>query len=384
VGEVARNTFSLPMKHEQKFEWFDLFRGCAAMLVLLGHVRALMFLPYAESKPNGLGKVFFFMTGFGHEAVVIFFVLSGFFIIRSIHKSAVSGKWSASNYALNRLSRLWTVLIPALIISFVWDSIGMEFYSTAPSYRGEIPFMDVSPVGKLSLSVLLGNIFFVQSIVVPTFGSNGALWSLTNEFWYYALFPLLYFSLVRQYNALTRIALVMIAVAVTLFVGYSIALYFLVWLMGGAVYLVVEKNKKWTTTNLLLIASLVLVLGTLGGIRIGLNPSVFNDFTLGVAVSTALIALSGRTIKSEWLRKISIWLSNISYTVYVVHLPLAVLITTVLIPLRLTWSLQSLGMYFLVCIILVVYAVAMYYVFERNTTRIKKFISQLSTRYSHA
>ena len=34
------------------------------------------------------------------------------------------------------------------------------------------------------------NAFFLQTIVGPTFGSNGPLWSLAYEWWYYVLFPL--------------------------------------------------------------------------------------------------------------------------------------------------------------------------------------------------
>jgi hypothetical protein len=34
------------------------------------------------------------------------------------------------------------------------------------------------------------NAFFLQTIAGPTFGSNGPLWSLAYEWWYYVLFPL--------------------------------------------------------------------------------------------------------------------------------------------------------------------------------------------------
>jgi len=38
---------------------------------------------------------------------------------------------------------------------------------------------------------LPANVFFLQTITVPVYGSNSPLWSLANEFWYYLLFPLL-------------------------------------------------------------------------------------------------------------------------------------------------------------------------------------------------
>ena len=42
----------------------------------------------------------------------------------------------------------------------------------------------------LAPHILFSNIFFLQGIYTPTFGTDGALWSLANEFWYYLLFPL--------------------------------------------------------------------------------------------------------------------------------------------------------------------------------------------------
>jgi peptidoglycan/LPS O-acetylase OafA/YrhL len=43
----------------------------------------------------------------------------------------------------------------------------------------------------LGPEVLLGNLVFLQAILVPTWGSNGPLWSLAFEFWFYIWFPTL-------------------------------------------------------------------------------------------------------------------------------------------------------------------------------------------------
>src|SRR5436190_16032937 len=57
----------------------DLSRWVAAFLVVVEHARSLMFPPSgADSQLGLLGKAFYFMTGFGHASVMVFFVMSGF------------------------------------------------------------------------------------------------------------------------------------------------------------------------------------------------------------------------------------------------------------------------------------------------------------------
>ena len=176
------------MKHNSKLIWFDFFRGLAAFLVLISHVRNLLFEDYV---PNGnpLAQFFYFITGFGHEAVILFFVLSGFFIIGSIHESVQRQQWSIRNYIINRLTRLWIVLLPSLLLTLCWDHLGLMLYSDAYTYAGTlINISPESPVLHLGITNFAGNLFFLQTILVTTFGSNGALWSLSNEFWYFVLF----------------------------------------------------------------------------------------------------------------------------------------------------------------------------------------------------
>lgn len=374
------------MKHENKLQWYDFLRGIAAIAVLIGHVRALSFVPFEQSNADAAGKAFYFITGFAHEAVVIFFVLSGFFIIRSIHESAAARRFSIGDYAFNRLSRLWVVLIPALFVSWGLDTIGLTWFADTPAYQGQIEFMEgVSPVGKMGVLTLLGNTFFVQSILVPTFGSNGALWSLANEFWYYLTFPLIYLSISSFYRSIgLRIALGMLAVGVLIFVVQGIALYFLIWLMGGVVYLALERFNLRFGNRWFIAATLALFGITLTGIRLRMTPLVFNDFSLGITTVLVLITLGGKEIHLSALRKISVFLSNISYSLYVTHLPIAVLITAAFLPARMTWSFGNAGFYLLTVGAIMLYSMAMYFLFERNTAAVKKYLSHFRKRTVHA
>jgi len=101
---------------------------------MLGHVRGLFFVdfPLLASKSFAY-RVLYAVTGFGHQAVMIFFVLSGYFIGMSVIDSVSWQRWSWREYLVNRLTRLQLVLFPALILGAIWDQIGMRIPKRPPS-----------------------------------------------------------------------------------------------------------------------------------------------------------------------------------------------------------------------------------------------------------
>ena len=66
------------MKHSS---FFDFLRTTAALLVLFGHTRNWLFTNIGSvAEPSKLLKFFWLITVLEHEAVVIFFVLSGYLV----------------------------------------------------------------------------------------------------------------------------------------------------------------------------------------------------------------------------------------------------------------------------------------------------------------
>ncbi|QCR22596.1 acyltransferase [Pontibacter sp. SGAir0037] len=364
------------MEHNKVFYWLDLIRGIAALQVCIGHIRSLFFQDYADVDKSVFTKAFYFLTGFGHQAVVIFFVLSGFFIIRSIYTAYENSKWSLKNYLIDRLSRLWIVLIPALFITLVLDVVGTGLLPESPAYLGKIENLaDINPNDKLHAGVLIGNLFFLQTIFIPTYGSNAPLWSLAYEFWYYIIFPVLFMAYKVEDGSYKKILLCLIGLLLLIMVGKSIALYFLIWLMGGASYFLLKRfNTRFLSKPHILLTIITMFAVVLSCVRVGILPVFFNDFSLGVVTAILVVALVNCNMKFSFLRKIALFISNISFTLYLTHMPFAVLITGLIVEQRVAWDIDSFFMFILICVTTIAYSYTMWLLFEKRTPVVKKWI----------
>lgn len=240
---------------------FDLIRAISALMVCASHLRNVMFLDRGEVKGGGhLLDAFYLMTGLGHQAVVVFFVLSGFFVGGSVLQGRHTFSWP--RFTLARLSRLWMVLLPALLFTALVDQYLMRF---APGILDGIRSDDwnsgPSPEKPWSnsLSTLVGNCLFLQTITVPVFGTNSPLWSLANEFWYYFIFPLgmLAMGLLGERSRLRSSLAVGSLVGLGLLLPLEMWSGFAIWLMGVVVWRI-PPIRPWSGRILILFGGLLL------------------------------------------------------------------------------------------------------------------------------
>lgn len=182
----------IPFNRTTASAQLDLLRGLAAIVVCLEHWRNLLFVDYPTvAQHRTLFAVPYVLSGAGHQAVIIFFVLSGYLIGGSVFRMFAQNRWSWKRYMTHRLVRLWLVLLPALVLGGALDLLGITLGRAPALYAGQVQNHMLSNVSQaLTPGIFAGNLLFVQGIFVATLGSNGALWSLANEFWYYILFPL--------------------------------------------------------------------------------------------------------------------------------------------------------------------------------------------------
>jgi peptidoglycan/LPS O-acetylase OafA/YrhL len=223
----------------------DLFRGLAAILVCVGHIRNAFWVDYGEIQVKAWWhSPAYLLTSFGHQAEIVFFILSGFLVGGGV--IAKSNKFAWLDYFPARLVRLWVVLIPALIFTAICDFLTLKALPNA--FDGTLSNLwnsgSYSSDGS-GWKVFVANGLFLQTVVTPVFGSNGPLWSLANEFWYYMLFPLigLGLNLIGESGFLKRGIMLMLAAIIALCLPHEIIIYFSIWLMGVGCSIVIKKYK---------------------------------------------------------------------------------------------------------------------------------------------
>ena len=104
----------------------DALRGIAAVGVCLSHLRDFFFVDYPHpAHKNLLLAAIHLVSGLRHQWVIVFFVLSGYLVGGSVLRSMALGRWSWREYLLNRLTRLYIVLVPALVLGGLLDATGI-------------------------------------------------------------------------------------------------------------------------------------------------------------------------------------------------------------------------------------------------------------------
>lgn len=152
----------------------DALRFSLAVLVVVGHISEP---PFSHGWPN--------VIAWANGAVPGFFVLSGF-MIRYV---TATREREARRYWISRASRIYSVVLPAVVFTVVCDAISRRvnppFYSlvTRPEPWSEIP-------ARIGIHLLfLGQIWGHSTLLL----SNLPFWSMGYEVPYYVLFGLLQF-----------------------------------------------------------------------------------------------------------------------------------------------------------------------------------------------
>ena len=316
---------------------FDLLRGVAALLVFLEHGRNLFFVDFPQvASHRFLFALPYILTGAGHQAVVVFFVLSGFFIGGTVFRAVDRNQWLWVDYLTRRLVRLWVVLVPALLLCLLWDKLGIHLNHAPRLYSGNVPNHMLGHVQHLlSPAIFFGNLFFLQSILVPVFGSDGALWSLANEFWYYILFPLGFFGLRSSTPRPQRLICGILFLAVAWFVRGGILASFPIWLAGTLLLLVPPPRlSAHAAHRARILAALLYPIVFFSLAKLHSLPGLADDYLLTVATFVflwILLSANSRAIPRSISVRTSRELARFSYTLYAVHTPLLVFLVSLVL-----------------------------------------------------
>ncbi|MGH6867944.1 MAG: acyltransferase family protein, partial [Methylocella sp.] len=155
--------------------FLDFLRATAALLVLFAHTRFFYFLniDFAD-QPNVFLRLFYFITALGHEAVVVFFVLSGFLIGGSLSDSMLRGDFDLPRYLIARFVRIFIVYFPALVITQ-----GVFFFgSLLFSGPGDAPLFAHRQLDFGGVSQAICFVSGLQGFSCASWEQNPVLWSL--------------------------------------------------------------------------------------------------------------------------------------------------------------------------------------------------------------
>lgn len=222
--------------------YLDAIRFFAATAVLLDHLTSFPFTGVHDGPRYGI----LLLGNYGQTAVTVFFVLSGFIIAYVTNER----ERDFGSFAVSRASRLYSVVLPALALTLLFDTLGRalkpQFYAL-PKILGHGP----------TIAGYLSSAFFLNEYHVFHFGgiapgSNGPFWSLSFEATYYAVAALLLFG--------SRLWAIPIALLLLCCAGPTIVVLAPVWALGFIAYKVGRLPLRTSTLMLLAGASAVLVL----------------------------------------------------------------------------------------------------------------------------
>jgi len=295
--------------------YLNVLRFGAAMIVLLSH--------FAYPRFTDGAWLWLRHLNLGSDAVVLFFVLSGFVIALTAERKDASLR----SFAFARATRIYSVAIPTLILSWGLDQWGSalapaEYF--AP-YYAPLPLWET----------LLRGLSFSNEWAGMTarLGSNGPYWSLSYEVGYYALFGIAFYL-----TGLRRIALLGLGIAV---LGLNILLLMPAWIMGVWLYhrLKTDALPQGAAAVFLALTPVVLymlalnvgmadTIGTLqpqiGGHALRFSDEYLWNALVGVLVCAHLTGMAGllRHRSLERIARPAGWLAGASFSIYLVHYPL--------------------------------------------------------------
>lgn len=381
----------LPLLMKKHTLTIDLMRGVAAQLVLLQHSFNLLFsIPdnVASMADSHLWyRLISVPTSFGRTAVVVFFVISGYLIGHDVWVRIQNDTFSPKFYTISRLSRLYCVVLPGLFICAALDFAAFHYGQGSSIINANIPFYPATWLSEhtTGAKTFACNLLFLQMAECRQFGTNSSLWSLSNEFFYYAMFP----ALLLVFFAKTRGGC-LVAAAILGFFALEIVrsaavidaerpfIYiqgFVIWLMGALSPEIFNRLPKWACKpymvwNVFLMAAVLRVTNADYFIQ---NLSVA---TLVMFVLYYREPLDGVLLKCPaGFKTLITHLSNYSFSLYFIHLPLLFALCS-FVPVfggKLAYNGQDALGYFAVLMLVNGMAFGFYWLFERHYLVLRDF-----------
>jgi peptidoglycan/LPS O-acetylase OafA/YrhL len=300
--------------HSQRFEQLDSIRGLAALTVVFSHINGfteiLVNTEYLKYTPLKLLVA-------GHEAVIIFFILSGFVLALPYYR----GKVLYTGFLIKRFFRIYIPYLITMIVTFI-----LAFYlgnTNVDNIKGWALGFWKDPI---TLDTITDHLTLLHNF--DTIPFNTVIWSLTQELRISIIFPLLIFLIIRcNWKTVVLIAAVLSTVS-----GYFDTLNYISMFLFGAF---LAKHRQMFTTfyrNLKKHYKIAFMFtGFLfyiysQGIYYVINSEFKNviiEWGIAIGACMLIIVSLGSNAVTNLLKKRSIvYIGKISFSMYLYHFPI--------------------------------------------------------------
>jgi peptidoglycan/LPS O-acetylase OafA/YrhL len=347
-------------RSSRQFVALDLLRGLAALMVLLVHVRGGAFVEFGalpEEQRTPIVALFFGVTRLGQEAVMLFFVLSGFLVGGQVITRARHGEFIFSRYVIDRCSRILLPLIPACLLT---AGVAIVIFGRS-----------------VSLETLIGNMIGLNGLVVQTLDFNAPLWSLAYEIWFYVAAGAIAYLFTKG-PSIT--GLLVIAAATVVFSKLD-ASYLLYWCFGAMMVIFLNGRKS---AFLFMVGTVLALIGTVLVELSSASQSFTNKsyvpietaralLCIGVALMLPMLCQPTADSLLNPVRRIAQAIAAASYSIYLTHYPINAALDLIL-PKSDEISRQSILFFLLKIVVCLLCCTLMYLMFERRTRTLRKWL----------
>jgi peptidoglycan/LPS O-acetylase OafA/YrhL len=317
----------------RRLDYIDGIRALAALFVVLNHAWALTAWNPVTDQPRAGVWGFTYPLMFGHFAVSVFIVVSGFCLMLPLAggPGAVRQETNRRFFAAFFKRRARRILAPYYFALAFSLFLGLTLLAspTGTTWDASVP---VTLRGVLAHLLLLQN--FATSAQI-----NPALWSIATEWQIYFLFPLLVLgfkrSAVKSTVAASVGAIVALLATAALAPGRVGAIapqyiaLFAFGMLGATVCFGPRERLRRLPWRLVSVGAWVAFAGlvVVFGCQAVLTKNIFVDLLIGLAAATTLVACAPTVNAHSRLRALLssrplVFVGGFAYSIYLIHTPL--------------------------------------------------------------